>query len=132
MKLCPSGITPSSPNCKVVLAWSLSLHGGTLFERHFRADRVGNFNVYRQRVELSADDRKYSPWVQQDFSFDHQRGFFRTRSRLGLLWSMRTQIQIAVAYQFQYTQRPILGWAPQHSVLFRYWFGKRFSARGRR
>ncbi len=42
-----------------------------------------------------------------------------------------SQSQIAVAYQFQYTERELGTWAPQHAILFRYWFGKRLSARGR-
>ena len=109
----------------------LELDGGTLYERHFRGDEVSDFNVYRQRVEISADNWKLSPWGQQDFSFDHSRGFYRTRSRIGLLWSSQQNKQIAVAYQFQYTQREPGTWAPQHAILFRYWFGQRLSARGR-
>lgn len=109
----------------------IAVDGGTLYERHFRGDEVPDFNVYRQRVELSADDWKYSPWTQQDFSFDHTRGFYRTRTRLGVLWNFKRNVQIALAYQYQYTQRPFAGWEPQHSLLFRYWFGTRLSFRGR-
>ncbi len=109
----------------------LSLDGGTLYERHFRGDQVADFNVYRQRFELWDEDTKYSPWIQQDFSFDHSRGFYRTRNRIGLLWTLKAQSQIAVAYQFQYTERELDTWAPQHAILFRYGFGKRLSARGR-
>ncbi len=111
---------------------ALGLDGGTLYERHFRGDQLSDFNVYRQRFELSADTWKYSPWVQQDLSFDHSRGFYRTRTRLGLLYSFQSNSQIALAYQFQYTQRQLGSWAPQHEILFRYWFGKRLSARGGR
>jgi len=109
----------------------INVDGGTLYERHFRGDQVKDFNVYRQRIELAADDWRYSPWVQQDFSFDHARGFYRTRTRIGLLWTFDSQSQIAAAYQFQYTERELGTWAPQHAILFRYWFGRRFSARGR-
>jgi len=105
--------------------------GSTLYERHFRGDEVADFNVYRQRLELMADYWKYSPWLQQDFSFDHGRGFYRTRTRIGLLWTFQSESQIGVAYQFQYTQRELGTWAPQHAILFRYWFGRRLSARGR-
>jgi len=110
---------------------AFAVDGGTLYERHFRGDQVADFNVYRQRADLSADDWKYSPWAQQDFSFDHARGFYRTRTRAGLLWSLKSNNQIALAYQFQYTQRPGGGWWPQHALLFRYWFGRRLSFRGR-
>ncbi len=109
----------------------ISVDGGTLYERHFRGDEVADFNVYRQRVELTADDWKFAPWMQQDLSFDHTRGFYRTRTRLGVQWNFNRSKQIALAYQFQYTERPAAGWAPQHSMLFRYWFGSRLSFRGR-
>ncbi len=102
------------------------MDGGTLYERHFRGDEIADFNVYRKRIELSADDWKFAPWTQQDLSFDHSRGFYPTHTRFGVLWNFKRDIQIALAYQYQYAQRPFAGWAPQHSLLFRYWFRDAF------
>ena len=109
----------------------LELRGGTFNERHFRGDSVPDFNVYRQRVELTSDVRRWAPWIQQDLFFDHERGFFRTRTRIGENWNLRNNKQISFAYQFQYTQNRAGEWTPQHTIVFRYWFGARASARGR-
>ena len=103
--------------------------GGLFYERHFRGDAIPDFNVYRTRVELRGDGIKYEPWTQLDFFFDHSRGFFRTRTRTGVLWRLPNNQQIRLAYQFQYTQDRSGEWAPQHAVVFRYWFGTRVSGR---
>jgi len=62
----------------------IRFRGGLFYERHFRGDEIDDFNVYRTRLELRMDGIKNEPWVQQDFFFDHARGFFRTRTRAGL------------------------------------------------
>lgn len=104
--------------------------GGLFYERHFRGDAVPDFNVYRTRVELRADGIRYEPWAQHDFFFDKARGFFRTRTRVGLLWNLGQSRQIRLAYQFQYTQDRVGNWSPQHAIVFRYWFGSTLSRRG--
>lgn len=110
----------------------IRVRGGTFYERHFRGDEIDDFNVYRQRFELRADRLRWAPYVQQDFFFDEDRGFFRTRSRAGLAWSFETERQVTLAYQFQYTENRLGMWTPQHAIVFRFWFGERLSARGGR
>ena len=99
------------------------------YERHFRGNEIPDFNVYRTRVELRMDGIKHEPWLQQDFFFDHARGFFRTRTRGGVLWNFKHSQQIRLGYQFQYTQDRLGAWAAQHAVIFRYWFGSNLSWR---
>ncbi len=106
------------------------VRGGTFYERHFRGDEIEDFNVYRQRFQMGADSWRWAPGIQQDFFFDDGRGFFRSRTRIGLLWSFETKKQITLAYQFQYTQNRLGTWTSQHAIVFRYWFGQRLSARG--
>jgi len=102
---------------------------GLFYERHFRGDEIDDFNVYRTRLEVRMDGIKNEPWVQQDFFFDHARGFFRTRSRGGLLWNFRNNQEVRLGYQFQYTQDLQGNWGPQHAIIFRYWFGSSLSQR---
>ena len=104
--------------------------GGLFYERHFRGDAIPDFNVYRTRLELRGDGISNEPWGQQDFFFDHARGFFRTRTRVGFLWNLRNEQQLRIAYQFQYTQDLQGDWGPQHAVVVRYWFGNKLSWRG--
>ena len=105
------------------------VRGGIFYERHFRSDVIEDFNVYRTRVELRADGIRYEPWTQLDFFWDSARGFFRTRSRTGVIWRLRNAQEIRLAYQFQYTQDRSNEWKPQHAVVFRYWFGSKLSRR---
>jgi len=107
----------------------IRFRGGFFYERHFRGDAIPDFNVYRTRLELRADGIRHEPWVQQDFFFDHARAFFRTRTRAGVLWNFSGNRQVRLAYQFQYTQDRAGDWGPQHSVVFRYWFGSTLSWR---
>jgi hypothetical protein len=104
--------------------------GGLFYERHFRGDSIPDFNVYRTRLELRGDGVKNEPWGQTDLFFDHDRGFFRTRTRIGFLWNLPNAQQVRLAYQFQYTQSRDGEWAPQHAIVFRYWFGSTLSWRG--
>ena len=75
----------------------IRFRGGLFYERHFRGDAIPDFNVYRTRLELRGDGIPYEPWVQQDFFFDHARGFFRTRTRAGVLWNLQNDQQIRLA-----------------------------------
>jgi len=100
------------------------------YERHFRGDAIPDFNVYRTRLELRADGIRKEPWAQQDFFFDKARGFFRARTRAGLLWNLKQNRQVRLAYQFQYTQDRDGDWGPQHAIVFRYLFGSTLSWRG--
>jgi hypothetical protein len=111
----------------------MAVLGGMVYERHFRGDEIADFNVYRPRVDWTARTLKWRlvPWGQQDFSFDHARGFFRTRTRVGLLKDLKRNNRIALAYQFQYTQDLTGSWTPQHAVFCRYWFGRRLRVKGR-
>ena len=108
----------------------IRFRGGVFYERHFRGDAIPDFNVYRTRLELRADGIRNEPWVQQDFFFDKARGFFRARTRAGLLWNLKQNRQVRLAYQFQYTQDRDGDWGPQHAIVFRYWFGSTLSWRG--
>ena len=108
----------------------IRFRGGLFYERHFRGDAIPDFNVYRTRLELRGDGVQNEPWGQHDFFFDHERGFFRTRTRVGFLWNLKNEQQIRLAYQFQYTQDRRGNWSPQHAVVFRYWFGSKLSWRG--
>ena len=112
-------------------AWNdrVRVRGGIFYERHFRSDAIPDFNVYRTRIELRGDGIRYEPWTQLDFFFDQSRGFFRTRSRTGVIWRLRNRQEIRLAYQFQYTQDRSNQWSPQHAVVFRYWFGSKLSRR---
>ncbi len=107
----------------------LRLRAGLFYERHLRGDAIDDFNVYRTRLEFRGDGVRNQPWAQQDFFFDHVRGFFRTRTRVGLLWDLRRSQQLRLAYQFQYTQDRGGAWGPQHAIVVRYWFGARLSWR---
>ena len=109
----------------------ISFLGGMVYERHFRGDVVPDFNVYRPRVDWEGRPLKWNlgPWGQQDLSFDHGRGFFRNRTRIGLFRDLRKHSRVALAYQFQYTQNAVGRWMPQHAIFLRYWFGGRLSAR---
>ena len=104
--------------------------GGLFYERHFRGDSIDDLNVYRTRFEVRGDGIRNEPWGQTDLFFDHARGFFRTRTRVGFLWNLRREQQIRLAYQFQYTQSRAGDWAPQHAIVLRYWFGSTVSWRG--
>ena len=108
----------------------IRLRAGVFYERHFRGDAIDDFNVYRTRLELRGDELWNEPWAQQDFFFDHDRGFFRTRTRVGLLWNLKHNSQLRIAYQFQYTQDRSGDWGRQHALVVRYWFGNRLSWRG--
>ncbi len=104
--------------------------GGVFYERHFRGDAIDDFNVYRTRLEVRGDGIRKEPWGQTDLFFDHARGFFRTRTRVGFLWNLKREQQIRLAYQFQYTKNRVGEWGSQHAIIFRYWFGSRLSWRG--
>ena len=105
-----------------------------VYERHFRGEVVPDFNVYRPRLDWTARALKGElvPWGQQDLSFDRERGFFRTRTRIGLLKNLSKKGRFAVAYQFQYTGDRASRWTPQHAIFLRYWFGGSLYARGER
>lgn len=105
------------------------LTGSTLYERHFRSGSA-DFNRYRQRFVLEWKERKFSPWLYQDFSFENDRGFTRSRSRLGVAWELRKHRRLKVGYQFQSVKRGT-GWEPQHAVVLHFWFGRTFIYQGR-
>ena len=68
----------------------IRFRGGVFYERHFRGDAIDDFNVYRTRLEVRGDGIRNEPWGQTDLFFDHARGFFRTRTRVGFLWTAST------------------------------------------
>ena len=121
---------------RFTLSWRLAefanvhLTSKTRYERHIRSDKVPDFNVYRQGFEFREDHQKVSPWILQEFFFDNSRGFFRSRSRAGLIFNLRMSRQLSVAYQLQSTNRVVRGWEPQHAIVCRFWYGSRFSWRG--
>ena len=68
-----------------------------------------------------------SAWAQGARFWDETA--LRSRTRIGLLWDLRSSRQLRLAYQFQYTQDRTGVWGPQHAIVVRYWFGERLSWR---
>jgi len=106
------------------------LTGQTRIERNIHIGGVAPSNDYRQAIELRNDKGKIAPWFWEELFFDNSRGFFRTRSRAGLIFNLREGRQLSVAYQFQSTQSAQAR-SPQHAIVARFWLGRRLSWRGR-
>ena len=91
------------------------VEGTTLYERHVGRRAGGDFNRYRQQVELERPSARVSPWLHQSLAFE-RRGFVRSRSRVGFRWRLRSGHSFVGAYQFE-RRRAGATWRPRHAVL---------------
>ena len=91
------------------------VEGTTLYERHIGRRAGGDFNRYRQQVELERPSARVSPWLHQSLAFERQ-GFVRSRSRVGFRWRFRSGHSFTGAYQFE-RRRAGAVWRPRHAVL---------------
>ncbi|MCY4638461.1 MAG: hypothetical protein OXG04_28840 [Acidobacteria bacterium] len=87
----------------------------TLYERHVGRRDSGDFNRYRQQIEIERLSTHMSPWVHQSVAFERQ-GFVRSRSRVGVLWRLGLGRALIVAYQFE-RRKPGAAWRSRHAVL---------------
>lgn len=91
------------------------VEGTTLYERHVGRRDSGDFNRYRQQVELERPSARVSPWLHQSLAFE-RRGFVRSRSRVGFRWRLGSGHSFIGAYQFE-RRRSGATWRPRHAVL---------------
>ena len=91
------------------------VEGTTLYERHVGRRAGGDFNRYRQQVELERPSARVSPWLHQSLAFE-RRGFVRSRSRVGVRWRLGSGHVFIGAYQFE-RRRSGAAWRPRHAVL---------------
>ena len=91
------------------------VEGTTLYERHIGRRDSGDFNRYRQQVELERPGARVSPWLHQSLAFE-RRGFVRSRSRVGVRWRLGSGHSFIGAYQFE-RRRAGATWRPRHAVL---------------
>jgi hypothetical protein len=98
-----------------LLRRGVRVEGTTLYERHIGRRNSGDFNRYRQQVELERPSARVSPWLHQSLAFE-RRGFVRSRSRVGLRWRLRSGHSFIGAYQFE-RRRTGADWRPRHAVL---------------
>ena len=98
-----------------LLRRGVRVEGTTLYERHIGRRDSGDFNRYRQQVELERPAARVSPWLHQSLAFE-RRGFVRSRSRVGIRWRLRSGHSFIGAYQFE-RRRSGGAWRPRHAVL---------------
>ena len=98
-----------------LLRRGIRVEGTTLYERHVGRRDSGDFNRYRQQVELERPSARVSPWLYQSLAFE-RRGFVRSRSRVGFRWRSRSGHSFIGAYQFE-RRRSGATWRPRHAVL---------------
>ena len=91
------------------------VEGTTLYERHVGRRDSGDFNRYRQQLELERPGARVSPWLHQSLAFE-RRGFVRSRSRVGFRWRLGSGHSFIGAYQFE-RRRAGATWRPRHAVL---------------
>lgn len=90
------------------------VEGTTLYERHIGQPGIQAFNRYRQRFEIERRRTGVSPFLYQDLTFKRE-GFVRSRSRLGVRWSLHRGYDLAVSYQFE-SFREGSTWRPRHAI----------------
>lgn len=98
-----------------LLRRGVRVEGTTLYERHIGRRASGDFNRYRQQVELERPDARVSPWLHQSLAFE-RRGFVRSRSRVGFRWRLGPGHSFTGAYQFEQRRAGAI-WRPRHAVL---------------
>lgn len=98
-----------------LLRRGVRVEGTTLYERHVGRRDSGDFNRYRQQVELERPSARVSPWLYQSLAFERQ-GFVRSRSRAGVRWRLGSGHSFIGAYQFEW-RRVGATWRPRHAVL---------------
>ena len=109
------------------------LMGSTIYEHHWLPADLGERNRLRQRFEFTWPKKKVAPWAYEDLTMENGRGFYRSRSRVGLLWDLPGAWQLRTGYQFQTIKQPATGmWAPRHAILLQLRTPALFDLRGRR
>jgi len=98
-----------------LLRRGVRIEGTTLYERHIGRRDSGDYNRYRQQVELERPAARVSPWLHQSLAFE-RRGFVRSRSRVGVRWRLGPGHSFIGAYQFE-RRRSGAAWRPRHAVL---------------
>ena len=98
-----------------LLRRGVRVEGTTLYERHVGRRDSGDFNRYRQQVEIERPSARVSPWLYQSLAFERQ-GFVRSRSRAGVRWRLGSGHSFIGAYQFE-RRRSGATWRPRHAVL---------------
>ena len=98
-----------------LLRRGVRIEGTTLYERHIGRRDSGDYNRYRQQVELERPAARVSPWLHQSLAFERQ-GFVRSRSRVGVRWRLGSGHSFIGAYQFE-RRRSGGAWRPRHAVL---------------
>ena len=98
-----------------LLRRGVRVEGTMLYERHIGRRDSGDFNRYRQQVELERPGARVSPWLHQSLAFE-RRGFVRSRSRGGFRWRLRSGHSFIGAYQFERRRTGAI-WRPRHAVL---------------
>lgn len=98
-----------------LLRRGVRIEGTTLYERHIGRRDSGDYNRYRQQVELERPAARVSPWLHQSLAFERQ-GFVRSRSRVGVRWRLGPGHSFIGAYQFE-RRRSGAAWRPRHAVL---------------
>ena len=98
-----------------LLRRGVRVEGTTLYERHVGRRDSGDYNRYRQQVELERPAARVSPWLYQSLAFE-RRGFVRSRSRVGVRWRLGSGHSFVGAYQFE-RRRTGAAWRPRHAVL---------------
>ena len=98
-----------------LLRRGVRMEGATLYERHVGRQDDGDFNRYRQQVEVERPRDRVSPWLYQSVAFE-RRGFVRSRSRVGFRWRFGSGHSFTGAYQFE-RRRSGAVWRPRHAVL---------------
>ena len=97
-----------------LLRRSVRVEGTTLYERHIRRPDVPAFNRYRQQIQAERPRARVSPWLYQSVAFE-RRGFMRSRSRMGVRWSLTSGHSVRGAYQFESIKEGAT-WRPRHAI----------------
>lgn len=98
--------------------FSSKVFGSTIYEHAWLPAGRGERDRLRQRFEVvwRAKERT-SPFAYEDLSMENGRGFYRSRSRLGVSFDLPHGFQLRTGYQFQTLQQRRGAWVPRHAVL---------------
>lgn len=98
--------------------FSSKVFGSTIYEHAWLPAGRGERDRLRQRFEMvwRAKER-ISPFAYEDLSLENGRGFYRSRSRLGMSFDLPRGFQLRTGYQFQTLQQRTGAWVPRHAML---------------
>jgi hypothetical protein len=91
--------------------------GTTIYEHQFFPGGAPDRDRLRQRFEFNWDTGKVSPWAYEELTFTNRIGFFRSRSRLGVAFSLPRSFELRTGYQFQSIKDSTGAWGPRHAIL---------------